>query len=105
MATVVWTNKAQEEKRKLYLDGRLKYGVYIAKKTAQKITRIQKSLENFPELGYREPLLEMYFNVYRACYINKRFKIIYYYNEENDVVVIEDIWDMYRSPQNLKKRI
>ena len=38
-------------------------------------------------------------------HINKRFKIVYWYDEPNDIVVIEDIWDTRRSPQNLKNRI
>ena len=105
MATVVWINKAQEEKRKLYLNGRLNFGIRVANKTAQKIEGIQKKLERFPELGYIEPLLEEITPTYRACYINKRFKIIYWYDKNNDKVVIEDIWDTRRAPNNLIKRI
>lgn len=105
MATVKWTMKAQAEKRQLYLDGRLIFGARIAKKTAQKIERIQKSLERFPSMGHREPLLEELSPIYRTCIINKRFKIIYWYSEADDIVVIEDIWDTHRAPQNLRKRI
>ena len=105
MATVIWTLKAQAGKRRLYLDGRLKFGARVAQKTAQEIERIQKSLERFPCMGFREPLLEKRIPVYRASLINKRFKIIYWYNEADDMVVIEDIWDTHRAPQNLIKRI
>jgi hypothetical protein len=31
--------------------------------------------------------------------------IIYWYDEPNDTVYIEDIWDTRRAPQNLAKRI
>jgi mRNA-degrading endonuclease RelE of RelBE toxin-antitoxin system len=105
MATVVWVNRAQEEKRKLYLEGQLKFGFYAAIKMALKIAKIQKSLEDFPELGYREPLLEKASRIYRTRVVNKRYKLIYRYDEENDTVVIEDIWDTKRSPKNLTNRL
>ena len=105
MATVIWTLKAQAKKRQLYLDGRLRFGARVAQKAAQKIEQIQKRLELFPSMGFREPLLERRSPIYRASLINKRFKIIYWYNEANDMVIIEDIWDTHRAPQNLIKRI
>lgn len=105
MATVIWTLKAQAEKRQLYLNGRLKFGARVAQETALKIEQIQKSLERFPCMGFREPLLEKRIPIFRATLINKRFKIIYWYNEANDMVIIEDIWDTRRAPQNLIKRI
>ena len=43
--------------------------------------------------------------VFRAWRINKRFKIIYRYDEPKDTVIIEDIWDTRRSPENLTRRI
>lgn len=105
MARVILAMRAQAEKRKLYLEGRLNFGIRVANKTAQKIEGIQKKLERFPGLGYREPLLEGRVNTYRACHINKRFKIIYWYDEMKDMVVIEDIWDMLRAPKNLITRV
>lgn len=105
MATVIWSLNAQEEKRRLYLVGQLEFGTYIANKTALRIKEIQKFLERFPEMGYREPLLVGQKLIYRAYHINKRFKIIYWFDEVKDMVIIEDIWDVHREPQNLKNRI
>ena len=105
MAIVIWTMRAHAEKSKLYVEGRLNFGLRIALKTAHRIEELQKKLERFPGLGFREPLLEGRANRYRACHINKRFKIVYWYDEMKDLVVIEDIWDMHRSPQNLVTRI
>ena len=105
MAGVIWAMRAQAEKRKLYLEGRLNFGTRVANKTAQKIESIQKMLESFPNLGYREPLLTGLVPIYRTLHINKRFKIIYCYDKANDTVVIEDIWDMHREPQNLIERM
>ncbi len=105
MATVIWSLNAQEEKRRLYLVGQLEFGTYIDNKTALRIKEIQKLLERFPEMGYREPLLVGQNLIYRAYHINKRFKIIYWFDEVKDMVIIEDIWDVHRERQNLKNRI
>lgn len=105
MAIVVWTNKAKETRRNLYVQGVIKFGVHTAKKTAQKIMSITERLEWFPEMGYIEPLLEGITPTYRACYINRRFKIIYWYDKKNDKVVIENIWDIRREPSSLIKKI
>ena len=105
MAAVIWSLYAQEEKRRLYLEGRLEFGTLVANKIALRIKEIQKKLESFPELGYREPLLEGQGLTYRACHINKRFKIIYWFNKKDDIVVVEDIWDTHRAPWNLVKRL
>ena len=37
--------------------------------------------------------------------MNRRFKIIYYYDEVEDLVHIVDIWDTRMNPQTLAKRI
>ncbi len=37
--------------------------------------------------------------------MSRRFKIIYTYDEEEDIVHIMDIWDTKRSPKALIKRI
>ena len=105
MAAIIWTDKASKARQSLYVNGVLKFGPITASKMARKIESIADKLERFPELGYREPLLQGCIPIYRTIHINKRFKIIYWYDEVNDMVVIEDIWDMWRSPQNLEKRI
>ena len=56
MAGVIWTMRAQAEKRKLYLEGRLNFGIHVANKTAQKIEGIQKRLGRYPALDmHRAP--------------------------------------------------
>jgi Txe/YoeB family toxin of Txe-Axe toxin-antitoxin module len=105
MATVVWTDKAKVERRKLYITGQNEFGVTTAIKMSQKIETITNNLKRWPVTGFPEPLLKGLVPLYRSRHINKRFKIVYWYDEPNDTVVIEDIWDSRRSPQNLKNRI
>lgn len=105
MATVVWVDRARVVRRKLYIEGIVNFGVFTALKFVRKIESIMDKLERFPKMGYREPLLEGQNLIYRAYHINKRFKIIYWFDEAEDMVVIEDIWDVHREPQNQKNRI
>jgi plasmid stabilization system protein ParE len=105
MATVIWALPAQAEKEKLYRNGRLQFGITVANKTAHKIEEIQESLKRFPKMGFLEPLLQTRIPTYRAWHINDRFKIIYWYDEAHDMVVIEDIWDTRRNPKTLTRRI
>ena len=37
--------------------------------------------------------------------MNRRFKIIYFYDKSKDVVTIMDIWDTRMDPKTLTKRI
>ena len=105
MATIMWTDKAEAMRRKLYLNGIMEFGPTTAKKTAHTIENIAEDLAKWPTSGFPEPLLNNLTILFRARHINKRFKIIYRYDEKSDIVYIEDIWDTRRSPENLTKRV
>ena len=105
MANVIWTKRAQTAKRKLLLDGLEKFGPITADKMAHKLNELSDDIAQWPTAGFPEPLLKGTPHFYRSRHINKRFKIIYWYDEINEKVVIEDIWDIKRSPENLKGRM
>ena len=105
MATVVWTTSAKIMRKKLYRKGIVEFGLITATKTAQIIADIADDLSQWPTTGFPEPLLKGTAHQYRARHINKRYKLIYRYEESNDTVYIEDIWDTRRSPENLTGRI
>lgn len=83
----------------------VEFGLTTAEKTAQTINDIVDDLSRWPTSGFPEPLLKEAPLFYRSRHINKRFKIIYWYDEPNDMVVIEDIWDTRRNPEFLTKRV
>ena len=74
-------------------------------RTASAVETIEKILAKYPETGFLEPLLQGLTPIYRARHINKRFKLIYWYDEMNDAIVIADIWDTRRNPQSLATRM
>lgn len=67
------------------------------KSTDVKIERICK----FPESGTREPLLKDAEFVYRYVLVQKRIKLIYRYDEEQQTIYIEDLWNTKMDPQHL----
>ena len=105
MATVIWTFTAQITKCNFYLRGRKEFGITVANKIDKKIEEIEDDLSKWPKSGFSEPLLKNLPIQYRARHINKRFKLIYRYDEIEDMVYIEDIWDTRRAPQNLQRKL
>ena len=41
---------------------------------------------------------------YRGAIIMKNFKIIYFYNEEKNILWLVDLWDMRQDPRKLNLR-
>ena len=91
MAKVVWTEEFHQE-----FDSCLEYaGIEFGKSTAL-----------FPTSYTPEGLLEGKVFLYRSCQVmDRRFKIIFYYDETEDVVNLVDIWDTKMNPKALILRI
>lgn len=105
MAKVVWQKRAENELYRYLVKGFIDFGETTANKFAARAGYISKDLEKFPETGFPEPLLKGRKKLYRACHINRRFKMIYYYAASSDTVHIADIWDTRREPSTLARRI
>ena len=41
---------------------------------------------------------------FRGAIIMKNFKIIYFYNEEKDIIWLVDLWDLRQDPRKLNLR-
>ena len=81
----------------------------FGKKTGEKILsdleQKQKRLLKNPLLGHREAILMNCKKEYRSLLLrNKRYKIIYYYDEDKDVIFIADFWDSKMDPKRLANR-
>ena len=105
MATVRWVKKAIDERQKLFDCGEELFGIMTAIKTSERIDQLIFELSKYPTIGHPETALKEKRYFYRARNINKRFKLIYWYEEKIDVVVIADIWDTRMNPKTLAKRI
>ena len=106
MAKIIWEGNATQEFL-AYVDNA---GQEFGKSTAQRWQKERKAiewrLERFPESYPLEELLVGRDIRYRRSHImNRRFKIIYHYNEAEDTVHVIDIWDTKRNPSALIHRI
>ena len=52
-----------------------------------------------------ERLFLVEFRKYRGAIIMKNFKIIYFYDEDSNLVRIVDLWDLRQNPRKLNLRV
>ena len=106
MAKIDWTTKFLK-----LLDANISYasiefGHSTAIRWAEEIAVFEDRVQDNPTSYAPESLLSGKKKLYRRCHImNRRFKIIYYYDEAEDTVHLVDIWDTRMNPKTLIKRI
>ncbi|MCQ2324856.1 MAG: type II toxin-antitoxin system RelE/ParE family toxin [Paludibacteraceae bacterium] len=102
MVQVNWTLEAQQDVSLIF-----QYWVQFSYQYAQDLMEQFFSstdlLETTPQIGSIETLFEDYEHEYRYLVINKRYKIVYLY--QNNICDILLVWDCYRNPQLLKSRL
>ena len=105
MAAIKWSTKARNERRKCIIYGFQEFGKTTAIEFAKRLNEITDMLVNHPLLGFIEPLLIGRSKQYRGYIIIGHLKLIYFYDESVDTVVIADIWNTYMSPAKLTIRL
>ena len=106
MAMINWHKKAY----RLFMDYVATASVEFGKSTAQRWQKEKKGiewrLERYPTSYPPEKFLRGREHLYRQCHLmNRRFKIIYFYDEAEDIIHIMDIWDTRMNPTALVRRI
>ena len=102
---VKWFAKAQ-----LHWDEQLMYcAETFGKNTAlESIQTVEEKIERickYPESGTPEPLLKDEKHLYRFVHIQQRIKLIYRYDEHQQVIYIVDVWNTRMAPQHLIERM
>lgn len=106
MAAIEWKPVTWQLYNDYLEDARIAYGEKTAQRWENEIVHIYDRLKKHPISYTQEELLRGRKPIYRRCLImSRRFKIIYYYDESEDVVHIVDIWDTRMNPKALIKRI
>ena len=95
---IQWATEAQDRWRETALYIRREWGALALRKFKEKTEECQDRLEDFPELGKVEPLLENRNRLYRSLVLGELNNIIYYI--ENDTIWVVDFWDTRREPKN-----
>lgn len=106
MVKIIW-RKRPLQLLDYYIGNALEeYGRSTAMKWAEEIAIMEQRLMKYPSSYTIESLLLGRKKLFRRCPImNRRFKIIYTYDETKDVVHIMDIWDTKMNPKALIRRI
>lgn len=106
MVKIIWKKKA-ESLLNAYIDNAIiEYGKTTALKWAEEIANFENRIRSFPDSYPPEELLQGRTILHRRCHImNRRFKIIYHYDESENVAHVDDIWDTKRNPSALIHRI
>ena len=102
---VKWFEKAQQ-----HWDEQLEYcaetfGMKTALDSIKTVEEKIESLCRFPESGTPEPLLRGERFMYRFVHIQKRIKLIYRYDEQQQIIYIVDVWNTRMSPEHLIERM
>ena len=106
MAKIIWDEKAELELDKHVENAYQEFGAKTAKRWLSEKDAIEWRLERYPTSYPPEELLSGREILYRRCsMMGRRFKLVFYYDEGEDIVHVVDIWDTKRNPQTLIKRI
>ena len=81
----------------------IEFGAKTADRWLEEYFSILHRLQLMPESYPFVPELQKW-RKYRGAIVMKNFKIIYFYNEEQDVLWLVDLWDMRQNPRKLKLR-
>ncbi|MDW5289473.1 type II toxin-antitoxin system RelE/ParE family toxin [Formosa sp. PL04] len=97
-----WTDFAQKELENIYSFFRKKAGSKIAKKLINEIYSETLKLKNQPEIGQIEALLINREQKFRFL-VFKNYKIIYWINEKEHRVEINDVFDTRQNPIKIER--
>ena len=79
------------------------FGKKTVRKWQMQMNAIKHRLEMMPESYSFVPELQKW-RKYRSATIMKNFKVIYFYNEEKDILWLVDLWDLRQDPRKLRVR-
>lgn len=106
MAVIEWKPEAWQLYNDLLENAKLAFGKKTGNRWETEIWHIYERLRKYPTSYTIESSLEGKKVLYRGCLMmNRRFKLMYFYDEAEDVVHIVDIWDTKANPKALIRRI
>jgi len=98
-----WTNFSQKELEKIYQYYREKAGTRIAKKIVNGIYNETLKLKKQPEIGQAEELLENRKQEFRYL-VYKNYKVIYWINNTENRIEINDVFDTRQNPIKIERK-
>jgi plasmid stabilization system protein ParE len=102
--TIVWTLRAKKRLERIYHFYESK-SVKVAQRIIADIHAAVRQLANFPQIAATESALREEALTYRSLLVRNLFKIIYYFDEAKNEVLIITIWDCRQDPERLTGEI
>jgi plasmid stabilization system protein ParE len=102
---IIWHPLALAELKEIYDYSLHEWGITRAKKTVANIRAATARLKKWPYSAPVELLLEDEPAKYRSMVIKRIHKVIYFVDEEKDIVVIFDVWDCRQDPEILRRKV
>ncbi|AKP51325.1 type II toxin-antitoxin system RelE/ParE family toxin [Cyclobacterium amurskyense] len=99
-----WTDFSQKELEKIYEYYREKAGVRVAKNLVNGIYNEVLKLKIQPRIGQVEEFLKNRKQEFRYL-VYKNYKVIYWINEEENRIEINDVFDTRQNPLKIKRTI
>src|SRR5690606_14603302 len=99
---VFWTHFSENELDKIYEFYREKAGVRIAKKLVTGIYNETLKLKKQPQIGQIEELLKNRKEEFRYL-VYKNYKVIYWINEKENRVEINDVFDTHQNTIKIER--
>ena len=101
MAHIKLLDPFKKELRDMVVYTLAEFGATSVKRFNKELDDIKHLLMLHPLSSPREPLLKRFHRPYHRAIIKENWKIIYRYDEANDLIIFVDLWDMRRSPRYL----
>ncbi|WP_100616409.1 type II toxin-antitoxin system RelE/ParE family toxin [Confluentibacter citreus] len=98
-----WTDFSQKELEKIYEYYREKAGFRIAKKLVNGIYNETLKLKRQPKIGQAEELLKNRKQEFRYL-VYKNYKVIYWINNEENRIEINDVFDTRQNPIKIERK-
>ena len=106
MAIIKWTDSAWQLYNDMLEYAKVEFGAKTGRRWEYELLCIYERLQRFPDSYPPEEFLLGRTLFFRRCsMMNRRFKLIYYYDKSEDTIYIIDIWDSRMKPETLIRRI
>jgi len=100
---IYWTDFAKIELQKIFEYYKENASFRVAKKLVQNIAKEPHSIIKTPYIGQTEPHLPNRSVIYRYI-VYKSYKIIYYIDEDNNLLKIADVFDTRQNPVKISRK-
>jgi plasmid stabilization system protein ParE len=101
--TVFWTEFSEKELESIFKYYKRKANLTVAKKIVSEIYEETLKLEQQPRIGQVEELLKQRKQKFRYL-VYKNYKIIYWINESENRIEINNVFDTRQNPPKMKRK-